>query len=236
MSKLLLNVLLCYGGDEGNALREDLVRYLEGSMASRLVGRDIKVKMVVDEPSHSEGIINSRVENYVDNCDKCIALLTPDEPRSKCGSPNVLYEIGFWHGRKNKDSLIIVKHPSVDMPSNLDGLIFISQDDPKHMIKILDALKTNLSNSHNKSYKNDNKVIDEIIYSLESYDFDKYHSRIVFSEFLGKVLDPRSLPTVIFEEASELKLLIDKLILEKSTESRFDFLYAKDSFLRNHSD
>jgi hypothetical protein len=118
MGKKKLRVLVFYGGDAATNPRHELMAFLARDSLN------VKAKLVAEDPPHSKGAVDDRVDEAIAQADKAIALLTPDS-RSEYGAPNVMDEIGRWRGAKGKDTICIVRQQGVPVYSNHAGLVFV---------------------------------------------------------------------------------------------------------------
>jgi Predicted nucleotide-binding protein containing TIR-like domain len=125
-------VLVFYGGDNATAPRDALLVWLGKPQLN------VEPRRVVDDPPHSEGTVDDRVDAAVAECDQAIALLTPDS-RCPYGAPNVFDEIGRWRGSRGKDSICIVRDASVPPISNHAGIVYLAFDE--HIRETFDRLR-----------------------------------------------------------------------------------------------
>ncbi len=121
MSEKKQRVLILYGGDQATNPRNELLAWLGRPSV------DVDARIVADSVPHSGGAVDDRVDDAIDQADKAIAILTPDN-RSPHGAPNVMDEIGRWRGSKGKESLCILRQKGVPIYSNHAGLVYVSFD------------------------------------------------------------------------------------------------------------
>lgn len=118
MAKKKLRVLVLYGGDAATHPRNELMAWLARDSLNA------KAKLVAEDPPHSKGAVDDRVDDAIAEADKAIALLTPDD-RSRYGAPNVIDEIGRWRGAKGKETICIVRQEGVPVYSNHNGIVYV---------------------------------------------------------------------------------------------------------------
>lgn len=118
MAKKKLRVLVLYGGDTATNPRNELMAWLARDSLN------VKAKLVAEDPPHSKGAVDDRVDDAIAEADKAIALLTPDA-RSPYGAPNVIDEIGRWRGAKGKETICIVRQDGVPTYSNHGGIVYV---------------------------------------------------------------------------------------------------------------
>lgn len=110
-----------YGGDAATLPRAELLAWLRGP------DMGIDARLVSEAAPHSQGAVDSRVDDLIEWADAAIAIMTPDERGKHC-APNVMDEIGRWSGRKGKRSLMRVVQKGVEQYSNHNGLVYSEFD------------------------------------------------------------------------------------------------------------
>lgn len=201
-NKKPLKVLIFYGGDDSNVIRDNLINYLNEERVAEIIEREIVTKKATEEVSNLDKSIFQRVVSLIAEHDKCIAILSFD-PRTKVdksfGAPNVLFEIGCWIGRKSEKDILLIKNKDIEVISDLSGHIFVEYKEDLHesyiQTRILQFLKDDSNTTHpDKSnvisicrLKN-NPAINEIINhvkNISEYDMDSYWRKML--DLLGNI-------------------------------------------------
>lgn len=119
-----LKVILFYGGDNATEPRDQLLNWLRTPRVADILGKTIEARKVSDWSPNSGHSVFKRVQKAIDWADVALALITPD-PRGENGAPNVIDEIGRWHGRKEGETLAVIRQKDVKAHSNISGLVYI---------------------------------------------------------------------------------------------------------------
>lgn len=111
-------ILIIHGHDMANTL------LLRNFIAERTSGQPC---LVIERPDEGKTLIE-KFESEALQCDAAIALFTKDDVMTKGDDeyfqprPNVLFEIGWFFGRKKRSNVVIAFQSGVSIPSDLDGL------------------------------------------------------------------------------------------------------------------
>ena len=84
-----------------------------------------------ERPDKSRTIINKLIEESQDAC-YVIALLTPDdqiEDGNRRARQNIVLEIGYFLGKLGKDRIRLIIKGSIEIPSDLQGILYEKYDD-----------------------------------------------------------------------------------------------------------
>ena len=82
--------------------------------------------VLAEQPDEGLTVIE-KLEKYVKGCEFALIVLTADDETSDGGSrvrQNVIHEIGFCHGLFGRDKVLLLKQASVELFSNISGLIY----------------------------------------------------------------------------------------------------------------
>jgi predicted nucleotide-binding protein len=128
----------------GNALNEESVFVVHGhdlqlrEAVARFVERIGFNAIILSERTSSGRTIIEQVEHYA-NVGYAIVLLTPDDVSYKAGEitdsdgrarQNVIFELGFFVGRLGRSRVHCLRRGSVELFSDLYGVIWTPVDDP----------------------------------------------------------------------------------------------------------
>ena len=96
----------------------------------RYINKKLNFKTVVLKENYKPGetIIEKLEEAVYEECDCAVAIMSPDDQTSdgkKRARQNVLYEIGYCQSAYDRDGVIILKEESVELQSDLHGLVYI---------------------------------------------------------------------------------------------------------------
>jgi CheY-like chemotaxis protein len=122
---------IVHGHDEN--LRLELINYLTGRLA-------FPMPIILKDESEDGRIIIEKLEELSENVDVVFVLLTPDDicisveeknTKLQRARQNVILELGYFLGKFGRKSgkIILVKKGEVELPSNLNGLLFIEISD-----------------------------------------------------------------------------------------------------------
>lgn len=122
------NVFVVHGRDD--AARDAVCRFIEKIGARPVV--------LVEQPNRGRTVI----EKFEDHADVkfAIVLMTPDDLGGLSGSPdstsararqNVILELGYFMGRLGRERFCILNKASVEIPSDILGVVWIDMD-PAH--------------------------------------------------------------------------------------------------------
>ena len=92
--------------------------------------------VMVDLPSGGRTIIE-KFEHYAGSTKYAIVLLTPDDigglqasgERSVRARQNVIFEVGYFIGKLGRGKVCLMCTPDVELPSDLDGVVYIPIDE-----------------------------------------------------------------------------------------------------------
>jgi predicted nucleotide-binding protein len=100
---------------------------------SRLLGREPVI--LHEQPDRGRTIIE-KFEEHAERAGCAIVLLTGDDtggppsgPQQRRARQNVVFELGFFVGTLGRDRVIILYEPQVELPSDLNGVLYIKLDD-----------------------------------------------------------------------------------------------------------
>lgn len=95
----------------------------------RFINKDLKYKTVVLQEVYRSGeTIVEKLESMLEDCDCAVAIMSPDDQMASGNyraRQNVIYEMGFCSGQLQREKLIVLKERSVEMHSDLHGLVYI---------------------------------------------------------------------------------------------------------------
>lgn len=121
-------VFVVHGHDE--AAKEAAARFL-----SKL---DLEPIILHEQPNQGRTIIE-KFESHAD-VDFAVILLTPDDRGHPSESPekarararqNVVFELGYFVGRLGRSRVCALHKGNVEIPSDYDGVVYVSMDDPQ---------------------------------------------------------------------------------------------------------
>jgi predicted nucleotide-binding protein len=114
-------------GHDGEA-KVTVARFL-----SSLLARDPVI--LHEQPDRGRTIIE-KFEQHAAQAECAVVLLTGDDDGGPVGGPqqrrarqNVVFELGFFVGTLGRDRVIILYEPEVELPSDLNGVLYIPFDD-----------------------------------------------------------------------------------------------------------
>lgn len=121
------DVFIVYGHDD--AARFELAHYLETDLRIHAIMLD------QHQPKSSNTIIEE-LEQQTQTAGYAVVLVTSDdlgalqgaselEPRAR---QNVIYEAGYFHGLLGRERVLIMKKGDVNIPSDLDGILYVPMD------------------------------------------------------------------------------------------------------------
>jgi len=119
-------VFVVHGRDE--AARERVARFIDR----------LKLKAVILHEQSNRG--RTLFEKVLDHAPAAFAvvILTPDDIGYLAGHPeeaaarsreNVVFELGLFIGLLGRTRVVVLKHPTVSAPSDIEGLVYIELDD-----------------------------------------------------------------------------------------------------------
>jgi predicted nucleotide-binding protein len=119
-------VFIVHGHDE--ASREAVARFLEK------IG--FQVIILHERPNKGRTII-TKFREEAEEVGFAVVLMTPDDTGGKVGGPlaararqNVVFELGFFIGALGPERVAALVKGPVERPSDFDGVVYISLDDP----------------------------------------------------------------------------------------------------------
>jgi predicted nucleotide-binding protein len=117
-------VFVVHGHDIG--AREGVARFLESI--------DLEPIILLEQPNSGQTIIE-KFEAHAATASFAVILLTPDDLGGVAGSgpaerarQNVIYELGYFTGKLGRGRACLLRKGSVDMPSDLAGVIYTDLD------------------------------------------------------------------------------------------------------------
>ena len=120
-------VFVVHGHDE--AAKETVSRFLQ-----RL---DLEPIVLHEQASEGKAIIE-KIETHAE-VDFAVVLLTPDDAGYRADAPgelkprarqNVIFEFGYFIGRLGRGRVCALYKSGVELPSDVDGVVYVSMDDP----------------------------------------------------------------------------------------------------------
>lgn len=109
-----------------------------------LTRADLKDVVLHEQPDKGRTIIEKLIEESKGAC-YMIALLSPDdklEDGSLRARQNVILEIGYFLGKLGKDRIRILRKKVVEIPSDLDGILYENYDEEGNWrMKIMKEIK-----------------------------------------------------------------------------------------------
>lgn len=114
----------------------DLTR---AEQVARMVERSTSRDAVIlhEEPNQGRTILE-KFEHHAAAASFAIVLLTADDEGRRVGTDeelrprgrqNVVLELGFFFGRLGRGRVVVLVDPSVERPSDIDGLVYVALDD-----------------------------------------------------------------------------------------------------------
>ena len=117
-------VFVVHGHDTG--ARESVARFLESI--------DLEPVILLEQPNSGQTIIE-KFEAHAATVSFAVILLTPDDLGGVEGSvqaerarQNVIYELGYFTGKLGRGRACLLRKGSVDMPSDLAGVVYTDLD------------------------------------------------------------------------------------------------------------
>lgn len=121
-------VFVVHGRDD--AAKEAVARFLE----------HLKLRPIILHEEANQG--RTIIEKFEDEAkvDFAVVLLTPDDLGSSANTPddrqkrarqNVIFELGYFIGRLGRSRVCALYKPGVELPSDFDGVLYVSMDDPQ---------------------------------------------------------------------------------------------------------
>lgn len=120
-------IFIVHGSDTMRA--EAIARTVE-----RATGRETII--LREQPNLGQTLIE-KFENNATQASYAIIVLTPDDHGSRKGEPgtrprgrqNVIFEMGYFYGRIGRRNVAVLIDPTVEKPSDTDGIAYITLDD-----------------------------------------------------------------------------------------------------------
>jgi len=130
-------IFLIHG--QNNELKQEIARFLEKL--------GLEPVILHEQPDMGKTIIEKFHAHA--NVSFAIALLTGDDEGGPNGSPekklrarqNVVFELGFFIGSLGRDRVCALYEPSVELPSDINGVLYISIADSGLKIKLVRELE-----------------------------------------------------------------------------------------------
>jgi predicted nucleotide-binding protein len=117
-------VFVVHGHDIG--VRESVARFLESI--------DLEPVILLEQPNSGQTIIE-KFEAHAATVSFAVILLTPDDLAGVASSgqaerarQNVIYELGYFTGKLGRGRACLLRKGSVDMPSDLAGVVYTELD------------------------------------------------------------------------------------------------------------
>ena len=132
-------VFIVHGRD--NEAKETVARFLENL--------DLTPVILHEQPNQGRTIIE-KFERHAPQVGFAVALLTPDDvgalksdeknlkPRAR---QNVVFELGYFLGRLGRERVCALTKGNVELPSDYDGVVYISLDDGGWKMNLIRELK-----------------------------------------------------------------------------------------------
>lgn len=103
--------------------------------AARVVEKVKRRAVILHEQTNRGRTLIEKFEQYAAEVRFAVILLTaddwggasPDDLRRRARQ-NVVFEMGFFHGRLGRRQVVVLYEPGVETPSNIDGLVYIEAD------------------------------------------------------------------------------------------------------------
>lgn len=134
------SIFIVHGHD--NEMKESVARFIE-----RL---DLNA-IILHEQANLGLTIIEKFENYSDECDFAIILLSPDDiggtnndgsklsPRAR---QNVIFELGYFFGKLGRKKVCTLIKSDIEKPSDYNGIVYLNYDVSHWKIQIVKELKT----------------------------------------------------------------------------------------------
>jgi predicted nucleotide-binding protein len=120
-------VFLVHGHDTG--MRETVARFLEKN------GPDDVDVVILEEQADKGRTVLEKLEDHAAASKYAVVLATPDDVgRAKDGEEqprarqNVIFEFGWFCGLLGREHVAVLHDPGVELPSDLNGLVYIPLD------------------------------------------------------------------------------------------------------------
>lgn len=133
-----LNVFIVHGQNE--ALKHALARFLEQ--------QNMKPIILAESPGGGKTLIE-KFEYHANQCSFAVSLWTPDDLGQKEGDANfnkrarqnVIFETGYFCGKLSRSRVAVLYSPGVEIPSDYNGVNYISTQDDSWKYKLADEMK-----------------------------------------------------------------------------------------------
>lgn len=111
---------------------------MRAEAVARAVERATKRETIIlREQPHLGQTLIEKFENHATQASYAIIILTPDDHGSLAGETttnprarqNVIFEMGYFYGQLGRRNVAVLIHPSVEKPSDTDGIAYITLDD-----------------------------------------------------------------------------------------------------------
>ncbi len=119
-----MGIFIVHGQNE--AIREAVARTLEKA------GREV---VILHEQANKGRTLIEKFEQHAATAGNAVILLTADDvggPQGKDLRPrarqNVVFEMGFFYGRLGRERVAVLYEPTVEKPSDIDGIVYIPLD------------------------------------------------------------------------------------------------------------
>jgi predicted nucleotide-binding protein len=119
-----MGIFIVHGQNE--AIREAVARTLEKA------GREV---VILHEQANKGRTLIEKFEQHAATAGSAVILLTADDvggPEGKDLRPrarqNVVFEMGFFYGRLGRERVAVLYEPTVEKPSDIDGIVYIPLD------------------------------------------------------------------------------------------------------------
>jgi predicted nucleotide-binding protein len=102
-------------------------------IVERFINKKLNFKTIVLQETYRSGeTIIEKLESLLEECDCAVAIMSPDDKMidgTFRARPNVIYEMGYCDGSMHRERLIVMKEKTVDIHSDLHGLVYIPYED-----------------------------------------------------------------------------------------------------------
>lgn len=101
--------------------------------------------VLAEQPDEGLTVIE-KLEKHVKGCEFALIVLTADDETSNGGSrarQNVIHELGFCHALFGRDKVLLLKQASVELFSNISGLIY-KEFEANHIESIFEDVRSAL--------------------------------------------------------------------------------------------
>ncbi len=105
-------------------LKYELKNYLQNNLKLN------EPKILDEQPSQGRTVIE-KFEYYAESINLVFVLLTPDDLVKVSDSedylqprPNVLFELGYFYGKLNRQSVILISTNKIKLPTDISGIIY----------------------------------------------------------------------------------------------------------------